>query len=178
LVWFCWMWLVAVVGRCVAGCEHCEGFCSTCRDRNQKTPPTRAICPAHLIFLRGPFLAPRHIIIHFAAFFRLKYRRPYRPIYDLTPDTGNLLLVSAAAVDTALSVTWTSKQRRRNIDVSTGYLMRSEVQILTAEFTDDVGNCLRWRKPTEPSFFFFPLTNVKVNQSRYRPEVAQRVPGS
>ena len=29
LVWFCWMWLVAVVGRCLAGCEHCEGFCST-----------------------------------------------------------------------------------------------------------------------------------------------------
>ena len=23
--WFCWMWLVAVVGRCVVGCEHCEG---------------------------------------------------------------------------------------------------------------------------------------------------------
>ena len=22
------MWLVAVVGRCLAGCEHCEGFCS------------------------------------------------------------------------------------------------------------------------------------------------------
>jgi len=22
---FCWMWLVAVVGRCVVGCEHCEG---------------------------------------------------------------------------------------------------------------------------------------------------------
>jgi len=22
LCWFCWMWLVAVVGRCVAGCEH------------------------------------------------------------------------------------------------------------------------------------------------------------
>ena len=20
---FCWMWLVAVVGRCVAGCEQC-----------------------------------------------------------------------------------------------------------------------------------------------------------
>ena len=28
LFWFCWMWLVAVVGRCVVGCEHCEGFCS------------------------------------------------------------------------------------------------------------------------------------------------------
>ena len=27
--WFCWMWLVAVVGRCLVGCEHCEGFCST-----------------------------------------------------------------------------------------------------------------------------------------------------
>ena len=23
LFWFCWMWLVAVVGRCVVGCEHC-----------------------------------------------------------------------------------------------------------------------------------------------------------
>ena len=22
LLWFCWMWLVAVVGRCVVGCEH------------------------------------------------------------------------------------------------------------------------------------------------------------
>ena len=26
---FCWMWLVAVVGRCLAGCEHYEGFCWT-----------------------------------------------------------------------------------------------------------------------------------------------------
>ena len=23
LFWFCWMWLVAVVGRCLVGCEHC-----------------------------------------------------------------------------------------------------------------------------------------------------------
>ena len=22
LFWFCWTWLVAVVGRCLAGCEH------------------------------------------------------------------------------------------------------------------------------------------------------------
>ena len=22
MFWFCWMWLVAVVGRCVVGCEH------------------------------------------------------------------------------------------------------------------------------------------------------------
>ena len=28
LHWFCWMWLVAVVGRCLVGCEHCEGYCS------------------------------------------------------------------------------------------------------------------------------------------------------
>ena len=28
LLWFCWMWLVAVVWRCLVGCEHCEGFCS------------------------------------------------------------------------------------------------------------------------------------------------------
>jgi len=25
LRWFCWMWLVAVVGRCVVGSEHSEG---------------------------------------------------------------------------------------------------------------------------------------------------------
>ena len=24
LFWFCWMWLVAVVGRCVVGCEQCS----------------------------------------------------------------------------------------------------------------------------------------------------------
>jgi hypothetical protein len=24
LFWFCWMWLVAVVGLCVVGCEHCS----------------------------------------------------------------------------------------------------------------------------------------------------------
>ena len=22
--WFCWTWLVAVVGRCVVGCEQCS----------------------------------------------------------------------------------------------------------------------------------------------------------
>jgi len=26
LRWFCWMWLVSVVGRCGVGCEHCEGY--------------------------------------------------------------------------------------------------------------------------------------------------------
>jgi len=34
LFWFCWMWLVAVVGRCGAGCDHYEGFCSTEQNRN------------------------------------------------------------------------------------------------------------------------------------------------
>jgi len=29
LRWFCWMWLVAVVGRCVVGCKHCEGYSRT-----------------------------------------------------------------------------------------------------------------------------------------------------
>jgi hypothetical protein len=24
LFWFCWMWLVAVVGRCLVGCEQCS----------------------------------------------------------------------------------------------------------------------------------------------------------
>ena len=31
LFWFCWMWLVAIVGRCLEGSDHCEGFCSTSR---------------------------------------------------------------------------------------------------------------------------------------------------
>ena len=26
LFWFCWMLLVAVVGRCLVGCDHYEGF--------------------------------------------------------------------------------------------------------------------------------------------------------
>jgi protein tyrosine phosphatase len=26
LFWFCWMWLVAVVGRCLAGCSRTETF--------------------------------------------------------------------------------------------------------------------------------------------------------
>jgi hypothetical protein len=29
LFWFCWMWLGAVVGHCVVGCDRYEGFCST-----------------------------------------------------------------------------------------------------------------------------------------------------
>ena len=31
---FCWMWLVADVGRCPVGCEHYEDFCSTESNRN------------------------------------------------------------------------------------------------------------------------------------------------
>jgi hypothetical protein len=34
LFWFCWMWLVAFVGRCLVGCEQCESFCSTQTNRN------------------------------------------------------------------------------------------------------------------------------------------------
>ena len=30
LRWFCWMWLVAVVGRCVVGCEHCSHPTTQC----------------------------------------------------------------------------------------------------------------------------------------------------
>ena len=26
LFWFCWMWLVAVVGRCLTRCEHYEAL--------------------------------------------------------------------------------------------------------------------------------------------------------
>jgi len=29
LFWFCWMWLVAVVGRCVVGCEQYTTCCNS-----------------------------------------------------------------------------------------------------------------------------------------------------
>ena len=42
LFWFCWLWLVAVVGRCVVGCEHCERFCSTVEQKpSQCSHPAR-----------------------------------------------------------------------------------------------------------------------------------------
>jgi len=43
LRWFCCTWLLAVVGRCVVGCEHCEGYCSTTAinhtQQNQRSTP-------------------------------------------------------------------------------------------------------------------------------------------
>jgi hypothetical protein len=46
LVWFCWMWLVAVVGRCLVGCEHHEGFCLTVMPifRTTKTLLLHLVC--------------------------------------------------------------------------------------------------------------------------------------
>ena len=37
LRWFRWMWLVAVVGLCVVGCEHCEGYCSNSNLHSART---------------------------------------------------------------------------------------------------------------------------------------------
>jgi len=34
LFWFCWMWLVAVMRRCLAGHYHYEDFCSTQLNKN------------------------------------------------------------------------------------------------------------------------------------------------
>jgi hypothetical protein len=42
LFWFCWMWLVAVDGRCLAGCDH-YGFCST--QHNQNNTPNAITGP-------------------------------------------------------------------------------------------------------------------------------------
>jgi len=65
LRWYCWMWLVAVVGRCVVGrcvvgccvvgrcvvgCEHCEGSAGTATNhiqQNQRSTP-RAV--THVLF--------------------------------------------------------------------------------------------------------------------------------
>jgi len=44
LRWFCWMWLVVVVGRCVVGCEHCEGYCSTRVEPHPAEPAQHTTC--------------------------------------------------------------------------------------------------------------------------------------
>ena len=36
LFWFCWMWMVAVVGRYLAGCDHYEGSCSTLSHQDER----------------------------------------------------------------------------------------------------------------------------------------------
>ena len=42
LVRFCWMWLVAVVGHCLVGCDHYEVYCSTLEQKpSQCSHPTR-----------------------------------------------------------------------------------------------------------------------------------------
>jgi hypothetical protein len=40
LFWFCWMWLVAVVGRCLAGCEHYVSMfrASLCLSSSEQMP--------------------------------------------------------------------------------------------------------------------------------------------
>jgi hypothetical protein len=40
--WFCWMWLVAVVGRCLVGCEH---IVLTPYKQNQKNTPNAVTGP-------------------------------------------------------------------------------------------------------------------------------------
>ena len=47
LRWFCCMWLVAVVGRCLVGCEHCEGYCfRTLLRRRSFFPTVHNKCPS------------------------------------------------------------------------------------------------------------------------------------
>ena len=55
LFWFCWMWLVAVVGRCLVGCEHCEGFCSvsTCFGHHYAHLQEKKTMLLHLVCCSG-----------------------------------------------------------------------------------------------------------------------------
>ena len=43
LFWFCWMWLVAVVGRCVVGCEQSSH--PTTQRQNQNNTPNAVTGP-------------------------------------------------------------------------------------------------------------------------------------
>jgi len=55
------MWLVAVVDRCVVGCEHCEGYCShhvflfsICENMVLQNPPIIYTHPVHCLqYYRG-----------------------------------------------------------------------------------------------------------------------------
>ena len=42
-IWFCWMWLVAVVGRCLVGCKHTAH--STHIQQNQNNTPNAVTGP-------------------------------------------------------------------------------------------------------------------------------------
>jgi len=53
LRWFCWMWLVAVVGRCVVGCEHCGGYCSVLAPYNT-APHNRNLHSARTLQYSAP----------------------------------------------------------------------------------------------------------------------------
>jgi len=55
LRWFCWMWLVAVVGRCVLGCEHCV------RTLKRSTPqPQPTTCSnTRLVLLKMGIMMPK-----------------------------------------------------------------------------------------------------------------------
>ena len=63
LRWFCWMWLVAVVGRCLVGCEHCEGYPTRQRpttatnhiQQNQRSTPPAVIS---LVLLKMGMMMP------------------------------------------------------------------------------------------------------------------------
>jgi len=35
--WFCWMWLIAVVGRCLVGYEHCPTTATNHIQQNQRS---------------------------------------------------------------------------------------------------------------------------------------------
>jgi hypothetical protein len=82
---------------------------------------------------------------------------------NLRPDPWHRKFVAVQWIPTECNCCWqqcvirTSKQRRRQFGVSTGYLLCSEVHILTAEFADDLGNCLNWGQPND--HFFLPRTN-------------------
>ena len=52
LFWFCWMWLVVVDGRCLAGCVHYEGFCSREQDvitMKVSVLSNRNLCSDHIL---------------------------------------------------------------------------------------------------------------------------------
>ena len=72
LRWFCWMWLVAVVGRCVVGCEHCEITINIVIISNNHLSHSQYLYQSPLSYsilpIRSPSLAYSSIILHSSAY--------------------------------------------------------------------------------------------------------------
>ena len=94
LRWFCWMWMVAAVGRCVVGCEHCEGYCS----KHVETVDNKHLIVTSCWFSLSLFTIFSCMYISILYMFRAHTRRSFTQsginqmsnCYNNSPDDGHM----------------------------------------------------------------------------------------